>query len=279
MIQQNTPEWLELRRSKIGASDAATIMGVSKWRTPYDLWKEKSGLGGEQEDNPNMRRGREMEPLILKHAEEALGMTFAPTVCLSKQHPWMMASLDGLSNCGKIGLEIKCAGRKDHETASEGRVPEHYWPQVQHQLLCAELQEVIYYSFNEGDARLVRVHRDEIYLGKLLEAEQEFLRRVETFDPPELVASDYTEKTDEEWLKAAQELLSCRRDAKLLASREKQLVETLKSMADGRNCRGGGLCVYSSVVKGGIDYSAVPELRDMNFEAYRKPSSVRWTIK
>ena len=48
---QNTPEWLEWRRSRIGASDAAAILGVSQWDSAFDLWQRKLGIIPEQEKN------------------------------------------------------------------------------------------------------------------------------------------------------------------------------------------------------------------------------------
>ena len=40
-LVQQSEEWLEFRRSRIGASDAPIIMGVSPWKTHYKLWVEK----------------------------------------------------------------------------------------------------------------------------------------------------------------------------------------------------------------------------------------------
>lgn len=274
-ILQNTPNWHELRKTKIGASDAPIIMGVSKWRSPYALWKEKSNLGESQADNSAMRRGREMEPIILDHACKQLEMLFTPQVCLSKHHSWMMASLDGLSHCGKIGLEIKCAGRTDHQIAMDNQVPEHYWPQLQHQLVCAELDEVIYYSFNDGDARVVRVQRDEEYIAKLLDAEQDFWRRIEDFDPPNLVSKDYIDRNDDEWIGVAKEFL----ETKEIVARHKALGEKLKSMANGKPSCGGGVKVYPSHQPGRVDYKAISELNGVDLARYRKPSYVQWTVR
>ena len=37
------PEWLALRRKTVGGSDAAGIIGLSKWSTPYTVWADKTG--------------------------------------------------------------------------------------------------------------------------------------------------------------------------------------------------------------------------------------------
>ncbi len=54
---QHSNEWLELRKNKIGASDAPIIMKVSPWKTPYRLWEEKLGLT-ECVSNQAMKRTR-----------------------------------------------------------------------------------------------------------------------------------------------------------------------------------------------------------------------------
>ena len=40
-MQQGTPEWLALRKTKITATDACVIMGSSRWKTKTQLYREK----------------------------------------------------------------------------------------------------------------------------------------------------------------------------------------------------------------------------------------------
>ena len=40
----NSPEWLAFRRTGIGGSDAAAILGKSHFKTNVDIWEEKVGL-------------------------------------------------------------------------------------------------------------------------------------------------------------------------------------------------------------------------------------------
>lgn len=35
-------DWLKLRRRGIGGSDVAAILGLSKWRTPLEVWQDKT---------------------------------------------------------------------------------------------------------------------------------------------------------------------------------------------------------------------------------------------
>lgn len=40
---EDRSKWLEFRKEGIGGSDAAAIVGLSKWKSPYQLWLEKTG--------------------------------------------------------------------------------------------------------------------------------------------------------------------------------------------------------------------------------------------
>ena len=35
-------DWLRFRKTGIGGSDMAAIMGLSKWKSPLDIWLEKT---------------------------------------------------------------------------------------------------------------------------------------------------------------------------------------------------------------------------------------------
>ena len=62
-----TTEQLVERRSKIGSSDAAAILGVDPYRTPRDVWMEKTeGIEVKQLDNEAIRIGNEAEPMLLR---------------------------------------------------------------------------------------------------------------------------------------------------------------------------------------------------------------------
>lgn len=62
----NRQEWLEQRKSGIGASDAASIIGLNPWKTNVRLWEEKTSLI-ESEDisgKPVVKYGNDAEPLL-----------------------------------------------------------------------------------------------------------------------------------------------------------------------------------------------------------------------
>ncbi len=41
--EMSRDEWLIERRKGIGGSDASIILGLNKWKTPFELWLDKTG--------------------------------------------------------------------------------------------------------------------------------------------------------------------------------------------------------------------------------------------
>jgi len=68
-MEQGTPEWLEMRKNYLGASDAPIVMKVSPWSTPFQLWRKKLGLVEDEPENDNIRYGKAMEPIARKAYE------------------------------------------------------------------------------------------------------------------------------------------------------------------------------------------------------------------
>lgn len=57
-------EWLQARRAGLGGSDMGAILGLSKYRTPVDVWLEKTGRAPGQEETLQMRFGTYAEEFV-----------------------------------------------------------------------------------------------------------------------------------------------------------------------------------------------------------------------
>ena len=69
-------EWLERRRSGIGGSDVAPILGMSKWRTAYDVWLSKTAETPEEDRTTMpMLLGNVLEPEVLRLYEQQTGVS------------------------------------------------------------------------------------------------------------------------------------------------------------------------------------------------------------
>lgn len=193
-IKQGTPEWKQFRRIHLGASDAPIIMNVSPWMSPLKLYEEKV-FGFEQEENPYMGRGKELEPIALETFENETGLIMFPMVFKHDSISWMSASYDGITIDRTAILEIKCPGKKDHELALNGKIPPKYIPQLQHQIYMSGLDVAYYYSFNGEKGVSIEVPRDQAYIDILLEKEFEFWNCLQTLTPPQAITKTRKRKS------------------------------------------------------------------------------------
>src|SRR5215469_15255990 len=271
-LHQNTPEWRSWRLQGIGASDAPAIMGDTPFKTPRALWSIKTGRSREAHAGPAARRGRQLEAFARRVYEHRTGIQVAPLCLVHQEFEWMRASLDGLSFDGSTLVEIKCPlSFRDRESAREGRIPSHYYAQLQHQLEVSGAEQAHYWSFHESEGVLVEIRPDKEYAKRLVEAEAAFWELVKENRWPELFNDELDLSADPMWRRAALRYREVRLRLENATAEEHMLRATLASMATARRTWGDGVEVLKSSRKGAVDYSAVPELRGVDLEPYRKP--------
>lgn len=113
--------WLGERRKGVGGSDIAGILGLSRWSSPYQVWLEKTGRSPGVDDNPAMRWGRAVEPVMREWFTEDTGIPVTTTgMWRSVAHPLAFANPDGLTPDG--GLEIKAHGWRMGEEWEDDQV-------------------------------------------------------------------------------------------------------------------------------------------------------------
>lgn len=180
-------EWLRLRRNGIGGSDAAAILGMSPWKSPMDVWLEKTGeFTRDDEDNEKMYWGTVLEAVV---AEEFTRRTGVKTrrrnaMLQSRKHPFMIANVDRLVVGEPAGLECKTTGLYNVDDWRIG-IPEYYFPQVQHYMAVTGYP-VWYVAVLIGgqEYKHYEVPRDDGFIRELVAAERDFWRRVTEKVPP-----------------------------------------------------------------------------------------------
>ncbi len=277
-LEQGTPEWLEFRKSRIGASDAPIIMGASPWSTPYKLWRRKVGIDPEVEQTPRMTRGIFMENEARIHFCLISGIEVYPKVAISKDKPWMIASLDGISYDGKTAVEIKCPGQADHDLARQGIVPTKYVPQLQHQMAVAELDYIFYFSFDGKEGSEIKVYRNDTYIYDMISKEQEFYNNMIDMVSPALSERDYVTRWEPEWVEVANEWASVKKKIQDLQEREKSLKDDLINMCEGHNSVGAGVKLCHVSRKGNVDIEKIIEDLAIDKEKYRKKNIEYWVL-
>lgn len=61
------------RTKYLGATDVAAVLGLSPWRTPYEVWAEKTGRLEARPASEAMDAGLRLETVVLAWAERTLG--------------------------------------------------------------------------------------------------------------------------------------------------------------------------------------------------------------
>lgn len=59
-------DWLQMRRTGLGGSDIGAILGLSPYRTPVDVWAEKTGRSPGQDETLQMRFGTYAEEFVAR---------------------------------------------------------------------------------------------------------------------------------------------------------------------------------------------------------------------
>ena len=281
-LTQNTDAWLELRKRKIGASDAPVIMNVSPWKTPYKLWTEKVGIDNENFVSRAMQEGLNKEQEARDEFIRQTNIPVVPKVCFHECHDWMMASLDGIDKEEKYIVEIKNAGLTDHTVAKNGKIPEKYFPQVQHQLEVTGLDMAYYFSYRNGEGVIVEVERDNKFISEMVSEEKKFFLCMQDFVAPKMTSKDYVSVDDVEFTSAAAELRKILQEMTALTKREEELKKMLTDMCESKslnNVACNGMHISKCVRKGNIDYASIPELKKIDLEIFRKTPISYWRVK
>lgn len=126
------------RKTGIGGSDAAAILGLSRYKSRVELYLQKLNLiSDNQEESEASEWGNILEPIIAnKYAErEGKKLIIAPNLFRSEKYPWMIANVDRLIEGENAVLECKtCSAYKHTEWGLEytDDIPDEYLIQCAH---------------------------------------------------------------------------------------------------------------------------------------------------
>lgn len=142
-------EWLDVRRSGIGSSEVATIVGLNPYETPYQLWRRKTGLDAAKTENAAMRNGHHLEDAVSRMWHDATGRDVIKRSAIDwiirdNRRPYLQVSPDrtywlGCSRSpeAKGILEIKTTAMK----VERDELPKYWFCQLQYQLGVAGYSE------------------------------------------------------------------------------------------------------------------------------------------
>ena len=127
-------EWLTLRKTGIGGSDAGSICGVNPFGSPIKVFYDKTSGKVEELDNEAVRQGHDLEDYVAQRFMEASGLKVRRSNFMyrSVEHPFMIADVDRLVIGEDAGLECKTASAYNADKWKDGEIPLHYIMQCYH---------------------------------------------------------------------------------------------------------------------------------------------------
>ncbi len=183
MDQQERQKWLEWRRGGIGGSEVAALLGLSPWKTPYQVWEEKLGLAKEVEETEAMKWGNRNEKHIIDDMLECLELRdcWLEDDDTKKVSEYMRGTADALifetKKNGRFNAPGKLQCIFEAKTSRNGNgfgedgtdeIPEHYMCQVQHYLEVFDCEQAYLGCLIAGsELRIYPIPRNKD-IGKLL---------------------------------------------------------------------------------------------------------------
>ena len=191
-------EWLKIRRSYIGGSDAAAVCGLNPYVSPYSLWCEKKRITPDFAGNLATDVGEYLEEFIAKRFEAETGKKVRRNnFCIfNSEYPWAMADRDRELVGEDAGLECKSTSALNMRQYKGGSYPAKFYAQCVHYLaVTGKLRWYLAVLIGNSDFKVFCIERADAQedIDALMAAEKDFSEVMQGDTPP---AVDGSEATD-----------------------------------------------------------------------------------
>ena len=192
-------DWLEHRKTGIGDSDASVVCGINRYKSPVELWLDKTGQLPPQEAGEAAYWGTQLESIVRAEFTKRTGIEVSQVKQLlqSEEYPFMLANLDGICEVPDVGTCVFEAKTASAYRAGEWEdtIPDEYMLQVQHYMAVTGYAGTYIAVLIGGNTFKWRfVERDEELISMLIELETAFWNHVQDSTPPPLDGSDASAK-------------------------------------------------------------------------------------
>lgn len=193
-------EWLQVRTGYLGGSDAAAVAGLDRWRSPVQVWLEKTGQAPPERITPDVQErldwGHLLEPVIAGEWARREGVELVDDRRMLR-HPtveFMSANLDRRTTDGTI-VECKNAGAdaSRYIWSDPDEPPDYVFVQVLHYMAVTGLDRAVILVLLAGSKlRPYEIERDDAAIDHLVTLEEAFWGHVTDRTMPTADGSDRT---------------------------------------------------------------------------------------
>ena len=199
VLTENLPyaDWLEYRKQGIGGSDASVVCGISRYKSPVELWMEKTNQLQAQEAGEAAYWGTQLEPFVRAEFTKRTGIEVShkSELLQSEEYPFMLANLDGVCEVPDVGPCIFEAKTASAYKAGEweNTIPDEYALQLAHYMAVTGYKGAYIAVLIGGNTfKWKFVERDEELISMLIELETSFWNHIQDCTPPPLDGSNAT---------------------------------------------------------------------------------------
>ncbi|WP_180176880.1 YqaJ viral recombinase family protein [Acinetobacter sp. YH12039] len=311
--QVNHEKFLAGRKKGIGGSDVAAILGFSPYKSPYQLWLDKTGRSERSESQSESAHfGHLLEDVVAKEYSRRAGVKVQRvTQQLSlPDHPWAIGNIDRAIINPEISGNVRFKDGKlttdqllECKTASEylaklfgeegsDQVPDYYLTQCLWYLLLSGCQFIDLAVLIGGNKfRMYRIERDDDLIESIFKQVKAFwFNHVIADVPPDPTCFDDVlhrwsnhvvgkqVEADFEHIKLAEELITVQGRLKADKAREDEIkLKIVSTMQDAEMMisQGKSICTYKEQSSTRIDSTLLKKEEPDLFAKYSKTSSTR----
>lgn len=177
-------EWIELRRSGVGGSEAGIIMGISPYGSELTLWYDKIGAAEPKEANLAMKMGNHLEQLVADEFCERNGKRVREQhfMMRNSKYPFAIGNIDRRVVGENAILECKTTGsRPKMKQFRNGEYPDTWYCQCQHYIAVGNYKMAylaVIYRNDAGDYEQWEIPRDDEFIELMMAEEEAFWDKV-----------------------------------------------------------------------------------------------------
>lgn len=180
-------KWQSWRRKvqTIGGSDAAVVLGLNPYKSPYSLWAEKTGAvePGDISDKEAVRLGNDLEEYVAKRWTEKTGKKVCRknAILSNPEYPFAHANIDR-AVIGEPDAGLECKTTSSFEIIRKlraGDIPDSWYCQCMHYMMVtgAKRWHLAAVAFGAGFYAFTIV-RDNEEISELARAEKAFYESI-----------------------------------------------------------------------------------------------------
>ncbi|MDA3500757.1 MULTISPECIES: YqaJ viral recombinase family protein [Acinetobacter] len=305
-------QFLENRKKGIGGSDVAAILGFSPYKSPYQLWLDKTGRSEKKAQNESAHFGHLLEDVVAKEFSRRAGLKVQRVTqqLFLEDHPWAIGNIDRAVINPEISgnvrfkdgalttdqlLECKTASEYMSKLFGEegsDQVPDYYLTQCLWYLMITGCQIIHLAVLIGGNKfRMYRIERDEDLIQSIFEQVKSFwFNHVIADVPPDPTCFDDVlhrwskhvvgkqVEANFEQIKLGEELVTVQNRQKADKAREDEIkLKIVSTMQDAEMMisQGKTLFTYKEQSSTRIDSTLLKKEEPKLFEKYCKTSSTR----